>query len=246
MLAIRVIFLKNKEMLIMDDLLHQMMKKELYPGSKLPSENNLAKKYGVPRMTVRNALTNLEERGYIYSLQGKGRYLKEKSIQIQLPLTGDTSFTEKMKHMGYDLRTENVTFKRIPFDEKIYKILHANKSDVVYKIGRLRYINEEPIAIHYSFVKETSFPEIATEGSTILSMFEYYRHKGVNQFASNKTTLSVTFPTLQEQKLLSCKCMVPLIIVESDCVDKETSQTLEYTKILYRSDTFKYDISADK
>jgi len=230
----------------MDDMMNQIMSKDLQPGSKLPSENKLAEKYSVPRMTVRNALIKLEEQGYIYSLQGKGRYLKEKSIQIQLPLTGDTSFTEKMEHMGYDLRTENITFEKAAYDEKIYEILRASKSDAVYQIGRLRYINEEPIAIHYSFVKEATFPGIIQEGREILSMFSYYRKQGIEHFTSKKTTLNVTFPTLKEQKLLSCRSMVPLIVVESDCFDKKSSQVLEYTKALYRSDTFKYDISANK
>jgi len=229
----------------MDDLMDRIMRKELSPGSKLPSENEFAKEYKVPRMTARNALTKLEERGYIYSLQGKGRYLKEKSLKIQLPLTGDTSFTEKMMKMGYDLRTENIYFEKIAYNERIYEVLHANETDAVYQIGRLRYIDEEPIAIHYSFVKEVNFPEIKKDGPRILSMFAYYREHGIGNFTSNNTILSVTFPTSQEQKLLACKSMVPLLVVETDCVAPETNRVLEYTKILYRSDSFQYDISAN-
>nr|WP_231514808.1 GntR family transcriptional regulator [Oceanobacillus salinisoli] len=235
----------NKEMVIIEDLMKRIVMKEMAPGSKLPSENELVDTYQVPRMTVRNALTKLEERGYIYSKQGKGRYLKEKSIQIQLPLTGKTSFTEKMEKMNYDLRTENICCQKIIYDPKIYQILHADKNDAVYQIGRLRYINEEPIAIHYSFVSEAKFPKIKDDGPMIFSMFSYYRNHGIQQFASTKTLLSITFPTSKEQQLLSCKSMVPLIVVESDCIDAQTKKVLEHTKILYRSDRFKYDITVD-
>ncbi|MER2173024.1 MAG: winged helix-turn-helix domain-containing protein, partial [Psychrobacillus psychrodurans] len=76
---------------IIDDIMHLIVSKSIEHGEKLPSENEFAKRYKVPRMTVRNALTKLEERGYIYSKQGKGRYLKEESMQIQLHLTGKTS-----------------------------------------------------------------------------------------------------------------------------------------------------------
>lgn len=231
------------DMLIIDDLMNLIKNNQLQAGEKLPSENQLADQYKVPRITVRNALTKLEERGYIYSVHGKGRYVKEKLLQIHLSLTGDTSFTEKMKKMGYSLQTQNIACVPISYDEKIYRSLQAKRDEAVYKIGRLRYIQEEPMAIHYSYVKETNFPDIAVEGPDIVSMFAYYRKQGINQFRSNQTTLSVSYPTLEEQRLLTCKSMVPLLVVETNSVDKETDHVLEYTKILYRSDTFKYDIS---
>ncbi|WP_342744195.1 GntR family transcriptional regulator [Oceanobacillus senegalensis] len=241
MIAISV----NKETLIVDDLMQEILMKKRSPGSKLPSENELADKYHVPRFTARNALNKLEERGYIYSKQGKGRFLNNESIQIQLSLTGKVSFTEKMENMGYELKTENICCERITYDPTIFRILNVDEKEEVFQIGRLRYIDEEPIAIHYSFVSRSKFPNIVVDGPNILSMFSYYREYGINQFASNKTLLSVTFPTSEEQEMLSSKSMVPLIVVESDCIDAETGNVLEHTKIVYRSDRFKYDITMD-
>ncbi|RDW15852.1 GntR family transcriptional regulator [Oceanobacillus arenosus] len=229
----------------MDDMMDRIVKRKLSPGEKLPSENELADEYRVPRMTVRNALTKFEERGYIYSKQGKGRYVKEASIPIQLSLTGRISFTDKMNQMGYDLMTSNIYCEKMDYEMEVYQKLNADEHDSVYRIGRLRYINGEPIAIHNSYVNESSFPEIKEDGPEIESMFAYYRKQGFSDFTSRKTMLSITFPTSKEQQLLSCKSMVPLIKVESDCIDIESKQVLEHTKILYRSDKFKYDITMD-
>jgi len=233
----------NQELLMIDELMNAIKHNKIKSGEKLPSENKLAEKYNVPRMTARSALIKLEERGYIYSVQGKGRYVKEKLVQIQLPLTGDTSFTEKMQKMGYPLRTENIVFEKVPYDKKVYQLVQAESEDTVYQIGRLRYINDVPIAIHYSFVKEASFPDIVDEGAEIVSMFSFYRKQGIEKFTSNQTLVSVAFPSLEEQHLLAVKSMVPLLVVETNCVDEASGRVLEYTKILYRSDTFKYDIS---
>lgn len=225
--------------------MQQINSKKFKYGEKLPSENQLADKYGVPRMTVRNALLKLEERGYIYSRQGRGRYLKEESMQIQLHLTGKTSFTEKMEQAGHNLETQNFSCEKIAFDEQIYRYLNLDENEVVFKVSRLRLIDKEPIAIHNSYVSEALFPAISEDGSQIRSMFAYYRKLGYTEFASRKSLLSIAFPTLKEQQLLSCKSLVPLIIVESDCVDAEDGNILEHTKILYRSDKFKYDITMD-
>lgn len=238
-----MILISDKETQIIDDIMNRIVARTLKPGEKLPSENMLVEKYQVPRMTVRNALTILEERGYIHSKQGKGRYLKDESIQIELHLTGKTSFTDKMNQLGYDLTTRNIYCEKISYDAKIYRLLNAMENENVYKIGRIRYINDEPIAIHNSFVSEKRFPMIGENGTEIESMFAYYRQLGYNEFTSNKSLLSVTFPTSYEKKLLSCSSMVPLIVVESDCIDVNSKNVLEHTKILYRSDKFKYDIT---
>lgn len=235
----------DREIRIIDDLMQKIVSKAFTYGEKLPSENVLAEQYKVPRMTARNALTKLGERGYIYSKQGKGWYLKEESIQIQMHLTAETSFTEKMKASGYDLETRNIYCEKIAYDEYVFQVLNADKTDAVYKIGRLRYIGGEPIAIHNSFVSEMMIPQIKEDGPEIQSMFAYYRKLGYYEFNSRKALLSVTFPTSAEQRLLSCKSMVPLIMVESDCVDSNTGKVLEHTKILYRSDKFKYDITME-
>nr|WP_149476075.1 GntR family transcriptional regulator [Oceanobacillus polygoni] len=229
----------------MDDMMQQIVSKTWKPGAKLPSENELREKYQVPRMTVRSALTKLEEQGMVYSVQGKGRYLREKSKKIGLHLTGKVSFTDKMKQLGYDLTTKNIDCEKVPYDAKIYQILQAEEDEAVYKIGRMRYIDDEPIAIHNSFVREKSFPMIQEDGPTIQSMFAYYRTHGYDDFSSSKTLLSITFPTAGEQQLFACKSMVPLIVVESNCMDRESEKVLEYTKILYRSDKFQYDITMD-
>ena len=219
--------------------------KQFAAGEKLPSENELADLYGATRMTVRKALTKLEERGYIFSKQGKGRFLKEESKQIQLHLTGKVSFTEKMEQAGYDLETRLIGCEKVGYEEKIYSILECGKEDNVYKVSRIRFIDGQPIAIHNSYVSEKMFPEIATEGPGISSMFAYYRKYGHTEFAGSKTLLSITFPTSAEQQLLSCKSLVPLLVVENDCIDAATRKVLEHTKILYRSDRFKYDITMD-
>ncbi|NBJ69463.1 MULTISPECIES: GntR family transcriptional regulator [Clostridia] len=236
----------DKEMQIIDDIMEKIITKAMKPGEKIPSENKLADQHKVPRITARNALTTLEARGYIYSVQGKGRFLKETSKPIQLHLTGNSSFTDKMKRAGHRLTTKNMYCKKINYDSKIYDMLQAHREAAVYKIGRLRLIDDEPIAIHQSFVDQDRFGNIAHEGSQILSMFAYYRQYGYEEFTSKHSLLSITFPTSYEQELLSCSSMIPLIVLETDCIDIKTKKVLEYTKILYRSDKFKYDITPER
>ena len=48
---------------------------ELKPGDKLPSEAALIKEYGVSRITIRAAITELVEEGILARSQGKGTFV---------------------------------------------------------------------------------------------------------------------------------------------------------------------------
>ncbi len=82
--------------------------------------------------------------------------------------------------------------------------------------------------------------EVERDGPGITSMFAYYREKGYQSFLPKPSILSVSFPTAYERELLACSYLIPLLVVQTGCHDKNTGKVLERTKILYRSDCFKY------
>lgn len=90
----------SDEIKIVDKLLSLIAAGKYKVHDRLPSENEIADKYEVPRITARKAYETLKEMGYIYKKQGKGSYVKDRSRQIELVLTGDVSFSQKMKEKG--------------------------------------------------------------------------------------------------------------------------------------------------
>lgn len=230
-------------MAIVDKLVFEINAGNYQPDDKLPSENELADLYNVPRLTARKAYKRLQELDYIYSIQGKGSFVKNRWKQIPLMLSGNQSFSQKMQELGYDYRSVNIGCELVSHHQNICQALGAGQTvNKVYKISRLRYVDGRPIALHNSFVSEALFPNIADEGRAITSMFNYYKSEGHVAFASSESRLSVAFPSRTERELLECCGLVPLLILDSDCVDAVTGHVLEVTRILYRSDYFTYMI----
>jgi GntR family transcriptional regulator len=230
----------SEKMMLVDELISKIKEGTFKPNDKLPSENELADHYKVPRIVVRKAYEHLQELGYIFSRQGRGSYVQNRKPQIPLILTGDISFSEKMKELDYDFRTENIVSEKIPYKSGIFHELKANPPDEVYKIARLRIMDDCPIALHTSYVPQAVFPHIDQDGPGITSIFHYYKTQGYTDFTSGKSHLSVVFPNETERKILQCSSLIPLLLLESCCMDRKTGKNLEYSRIKYRSDCFTY------
>ena len=237
--------LAQNESRITDDMLQSIRQGQYKEHDRFPSENELAIYYNVPRINVRKAFLKLEDMGYIYSKQGKGRFLKPEKQQIELHLTGGSSFSEKMKDAGHDLETQNLGYIKVPYDSKLYANLQVEPDEEVFMISRLHLIDLHPIALHISYVAKSVFPQIERDGDSIQSMFSYYADHGFTEFSSDKSYVSISFPTSVESSLFDCASLVPLLVVESDCRETNQNKVLEYTKIIYRSDYFSYVIEGE-
>src|ERR1700754_2295075 len=72
---------------------------ELEPGSALPSERELAERYGVARMTVRGEIDRLTQEGVTYRIHGRGTFVAEPRVAQASLLS---SFTEDMRARGME------------------------------------------------------------------------------------------------------------------------------------------------
>ena len=93
-------------MCIRDDLRLRLSAGEWRPGQKLPSETDLAARYSVARMTIRQAVGALASEGIVVRRQGLGTYVAE---EIPTRNTDElVSFTEAMRREGHEVQTELV------------------------------------------------------------------------------------------------------------------------------------------
>ena len=71
------------------NLLNEKIEKgELKPGDKLPSEAELMEAYSVSRITIRSAISELEEDGLVIRSRGKGTFIASKKAMYSADDTG--------------------------------------------------------------------------------------------------------------------------------------------------------------
>lgn len=113
----------HNSQIITDDI-----KKGVYsPTAKLPTENELCTKYNVSRITVRKAILDLVEEGYLIRQQGKGTFVKSPKLKRELiAVNGYSEFMESTgKKPKHHVLSHDIIPASKPIAEKLKSIPRA-------------------------------------------------------------------------------------------------------------------------
>lgn len=94
---------------VRDTLRREILRGTWPTESRLPSESELIERFGVSRITVRQALAELQANGLVHTINGKGSFVARPDRGVsQSPLVG---VLEAMRRRGFDARGELVSCK---------------------------------------------------------------------------------------------------------------------------------------
>jgi GntR family transcriptional regulator len=119
---------------------------------QLPSESEISALFSVSRITVRQALSDLQSEGLIFKIPGKGTFVaKPKAFQQLTQLEG---FAEAMSSMGYEIYNKVLDHKLIPATPVVAQKLGLAIDQSVTEIRRVRYLNREPVSLEITYLPE--------------------------------------------------------------------------------------------
>ena len=227
--------LKYKE--IAQDLKSKISSGKYVPNEKLPNEREMGEKYGASRITVKKAVDLLVLEGLIVKRRGSGTFVKDMSdmeamqIAMKKQLLGFTG-----THVGKKVKSEIIKFKVIPAPEKISEKLKTEKNEFVYYIERVRYLNDEPYVIEYTYMPIYVIKGI-NEDVLRSSIYEYIENVLNLKIQSSHRNIRATLPTEKEKQHLKFKDdeIIPILEVEQIAF-LSTGQIFEYSKSRHRGD----------
>lgn len=117
---------------------------------RMPTERELCVLFGVSRITVRQALDELEREGWIVRRQGDGTYPRTPPIVQRLQEF--YSFSEEIRKLGLRPSVILLEFDRVPCPEAAVGPLRVEPGTSVHRIHRLRLADGEPFALETSFI----------------------------------------------------------------------------------------------
>jgi GntR family transcriptional regulator len=173
--------------------------KKYLPGEPLPTERELTELFGVSRMTIRQAISNLVNEGVLYRIPGKGAYVSKEVIEKKLEIE---SFSEDMEKRGLTPGSKIIYFEKIAPDEEIKEKLKLSTSEEIFFLNRLRLANDEPMAIEYCYLPEKYYPGLIKYDFARCSLYEIIKEEYSIQHKYMKQSIKAVNMNKEEAKML--------------------------------------------
>ncbi|MBN1265215.1 MAG: GntR family transcriptional regulator [Anaerolineales bacterium] len=144
---------------------------ELKPGDLLPTEPELMDIFSISRATVRHAIQNLENEGYLRKERAKGTFIKYPPIQKNF-LGNLKCFSEEMQRKGIPHSTTVLKNEIIKAEASISEKLQVQIGSEIFYLKRLRKVDSSPILIVESYLPYDLFPGIEKEDFNQNSLYD--------------------------------------------------------------------------
>ncbi len=140
-------------------------------GEQLPNEGKLAENFGVSKITVRQALQELSDLGYVRREQGRGTFVsKPKLDQGPRELT---SFTEEMRRHRMTATSRIIDRCVIAATERVAEALELREGDPVFVLKRIRAADAEPMGVQSAHIPLQLVDGIETAELDNVSLYEF-------------------------------------------------------------------------
>lgn len=169
------------------ELLIKNIQDGMWPAqAKISSEKELCDTYGLSRVTVRKAIDLLVKEGYVYTIKGKGTFVKGK--YIEQPLTHFYSFREDLQSRGVNTYSEMRSFETIAADIELANELEIPHGSPAFRIERIFFAGEQPYAREISYIPCSICPELHSDQVQSLGLYNSLKKYNI-------------FPTCANEKL---------------------------------------------
>lgn len=220
-------------------LREKIEQKEYVYQDLMPSENMLTEMFACSRNTVRRAISQLADEGYVQSIHGKGvRIIYQPRQQSEFMLSGIESLKEAAARNKKNYTTKVVCFAELTVDEKIHDRTMLPIGSDIYYLQRVRYIDGQALIIDHNYflrdvVKDLT-PEIAEK-----SVYEYLEGTLGESIVTTKRKVTVERMTEIDAKYMDLNGYNCLAVVSSMTYNADGIM-FEYTQSRHRPDSFAF------
>lgn len=216
------------------------------PGMMLPSERDLCETFGISRMTVRQAISNLVSQGLLTRTQGKGTFVARP--RLRQTLSKLTSFTEDMRDRGLLVTTRLLELEQRAASPDIASALAIPEGAPVLYLQRLRSANGHPMAIETSTLRGDISAPLLHEDLEHQSLYRLLEERCGARLVRASQELESGIADEAEARLLAVPTGAPVLHIQrrSLALWQGLEVLVEYVRSTYRGDRYRFHVELER
>ena len=208
---------------VMDDLKGEIARGVYASGSRIPSEMELAKYYGVGRITVRRAIEELSRAGYLNRQQGRGTFVCAPKLKRKIRQKDDVqSFSDACRVNGMEPGACVISRKILPADSTEAQFFGVPVGTDLICVERVRTADGVPVMLENNIYVYEDNAYLSTALLSNQSIFEFVRNRtGRTPAFTDPCTLEIACASPEVARLLAVPVGEPLFYMEAFFFDEQ-------------------------
>lgn len=219
------------------DLKAALGAREWVPGDQLPTERDLAERYGCSLITVRRALGELVREQRLERTRGRGTFVLHP--RIDRDIEGHLSFTEEMQLRGMAPATRLIAARPESAGVAVAASLGLELGSPILYLERLRLADDEPLLLEQVHLPAERFPGLLTSDLEQGSLYDLLSDRYGTRVARARELLEPIRLPAREARLLGRKRGAPALLIEGIAATADGTP-VEFGRTYVRGDRTRY------
>lgn len=224
-------------------LLQRIKNGDYQEGQLIPKEIDLAEQLNISRPTVRHAIRNLVQGGYLERRKKRGTIVTQTKIKQQFTHVIE-SYNTEIQNNGLVAKTQVLNFSTEKASDEVAEALTIKPNTEVYKLVRLRSADNKPVVFVVTYLPIAQLPDLQKIDFTHHSLYSELAKAGL-EITHVSRKIEVHPATEEEAQLLETDIKAPIFYFHTIGFTKD-HRALEYSIASYRGDLNYFMVEIDK
>jgi len=228
---------------IRDALSDDIARGDLQPGDRIPTEPELAERFGMGRHSVRRAIGELAKQGKLSVEQGRGTFVGAPQM-LHYELGKRTRLRSSLDGKDVDISRALLSAEITVAPDRVRAALRLNRRAQVAHARRITCANEVPIAFGSAFHGVDRFPAFLERRAVFGSVTQTYRSYGIDDYIRLETTLHSRQARPDEARMLRQHPDLSVTVIRA--VDALPDGTpISMSEVIWAASRVKFTIVSD-